>query len=91
MKFLREMKEKGYKLHWSHEFVLNFRRNCTKFPHIVREIDELTGKAEHFIPPWRRPGGRRAINIRREITEEEKEKERLAPRWKHLCDPPQKQ
>lgn len=79
MKFLREMKDKGYKLHWSHEFVLNFRRNCTKFPHIVREIDELTGKAYQTIPSWKKPGGRKPISIRREITKEELEKEKLAP------------
>jgi hypothetical protein len=91
MKFLKEMKEKGYKLHWSHEFVLNFRRNCTKFPHIVREIDELTGKASHFVPGWRKPGGRKAISIRRPITKEELEKEKLEPRWKLIRDPPEKQ
>jgi hypothetical protein len=91
MKFLREMKEKGYKLHWSHEFVLNFRRNCTKFPHIVREIDELTEKAYQKVPSWRKPGGQRAVSIRRLITKEELEKEKLAPRWKLIHDPPHKQ
>ncbi len=58
MRLLREMKQRGLPLQPHFLFVQNFRRHLSKSPHLIQEIDALTGKARQFTPGWKRPGGR---------------------------------
>lgn len=77
MKVLREMKANNIELKPEHTFIINFRRGLTKTPDIVREIDQLTGKAYRFRMPWRRKGSIRKITYHRELTKEEAKKTSL--------------
>lgn len=81
MRLLREMKEKGYPLAHHHYFVLNFRRNLTSSPHLVREIDDLTGKALHFVPGWKKPGGRHQRPDNRPVSKKERKAIAKEPAW----------
>lgn len=65
MKLLREMHQRGWKLHFRHNFILNFRRQLIKNPHLIREIDEMTDRPSEYIYSWRRVGARSAVPIRR--------------------------
>jgi len=71
MRLLREMKEKEISLKPYYHFVLNFRRNLTKNPHLVREIDEMTGKILYYRPHFLLPGQRKIRAKMREITPKE--------------------
>lgn len=81
MRLLREMKENGYVLEPHYDFVLNFRRNLVKSPHLIREIDELTGKAYRYVPGWKKAGGRKPRSLRRVVTKEEEKVIRRGPVW----------
>jgi len=71
MNLIKEMKEKGMRLEPHLSFVLNFRRLLSKTPHLMKEIDELTGKPK-FIPTFLKPGFKKISARRRELSEEEK-------------------
>lgn len=71
MKLLREMKAKNIDIKPEHTFIINFRRGLVKTPDMVREIDQLTGKAYRFVMPWRRKGSIKKITYHRELTKEE--------------------
>lgn len=71
MKLLREMKAKNIDIKPDHTFIVNFRRGLIKTPDIVREIDQLTGKAYRFVMPWRRKGSIKKTTYHRELTKEE--------------------
>lgn len=81
LRLLRELKEQGLPLEPHFHFVINFRRNCVKTPHVIKEIDELTGKAYQFVPFWKKPGGRKPRNLKREVTKKEAKKYEREPKW----------
>lgn len=74
MRLLREMKAKGIQCEPHHYYVINFRRNLTTSPHLIREIDEITGKNLHFVPGWKKVGGRKARPEYRDVSKEEKKR-----------------
>jgi pentatricopeptide repeat protein len=71
MKLIREMKAKDLEVKPEHTFIINFRRGLVKTPDLVREIDQITGKAYRFVMPWRRKGSIKKITYHRELTKEE--------------------
>lgn len=71
MKLLREMKAKNIELKPEFTFIINFRRGLVKTPDLVREIDQITGKAYRIVLPWRKKGNIRKITYHRELTKEE--------------------
>jgi hypothetical protein len=77
MKLLREMKAKNIDIKPETTFIINFRRGLIKTPDIVREIDQITGKAYRFVMPWRRKGHIRKITYHSELTKEEAKKTSL--------------
>eukprot|EP01125_Pyxidicula_operculata_P007227 TRINITY_DN2456_c0_g1_i5.p1 TRINITY_DN2456_c0_g1~~TRINITY_DN2456_c0_g1_i5.p1 ORF type:complete len:200 (-),score=24.58 TRINITY_DN2456_c0_g1_i5:46-645(-) len=81
LRLMREMKENGIPVEPHFHFVVNFRRNITKTPHLVKELDEITGKAEHFVPGWKKPRGRKRNVQMREMTKEERQKLASEPKF----------
>lgn len=78
MKLLREMQGKNMLATAANEQWINdFRRQLVKFPWMIREIDEMTGKADIPIAPWRHPGVKRKIRYGRELTPEEEKRSPL--------------
>lgn len=71
MKLLHEMKAKGIEIVPEMSFIINFRRQLVKTPDLIREIDQLTGKAYRFVMPYRRKGQFKKITYHRELTKEE--------------------
>jgi len=71
MKLIREMKAKGIDPKPDHTFIINFRRQLVKTPDLIREIDQITGKAYRFVMPWRKRGNIKKITYHRELTKEE--------------------
>jgi len=83
------MKEKGFPLHWSDEFVLNFKSVCGKLTQVAKEIDQITGRDRRYVPSYRKPGTRQFQKAdRRELTEEEKKQLREQPRASSLFKDP---
>ena len=81
MRLLREMHAQGLPLQPHHYYVLQFRRNLVKSPHLVREIDALTGKARQYVPGWKRPGGRKYKARMREPSKAEVKRLATEPAW----------
>lgn len=78
MKLIREMKSKNLLIGDSQaQWVNDFRRQIVKFPWLIREIDEMTGKADIPVAPWRHPGVKRKIRYYRELTPEEEKRSPL--------------
>jgi hypothetical protein len=75
------MKESGYPLEPHFHFVINFRRNCVKAPHMIKEIDELTGKAWEFKPFWKKTGGYTPRKMMRFVGKKEAKKIAREPKW----------
>lgn len=71
MKLLKEMKANDIDITPELTFVINFRRGLVKMPDLIREIDQLTGKAYRFVMPWRRKGSIKKLTYKRELTKEE--------------------
>jgi len=72
MRLLREMKEKGIALLPHHRHVIDFRRNLMQTPHLIREIDRLTGKDLEFVPGWKKVGGRHQRPDWRNVSKKER-------------------
>jgi len=70
MRIIKEMKEKGYPLQPHFHFVLNFRRQLVKTPHLIRELDDITGRSK-FRPTFLKPGFKIIRARRRELSKEE--------------------
>eukprot|EP01124_Arcella_intermedia_P017842 TRINITY_DN2481_c0_g1_i1.p1 TRINITY_DN2481_c0_g1~~TRINITY_DN2481_c0_g1_i1.p1 ORF type:complete len:986 (-),score=264.69 TRINITY_DN2481_c0_g1_i1:1247-4120(-) len=68
---LKEMKENGIQPKPHHLFVLNFRRDIMKHPHLVRQVDKITGRANQHRPFFLQPGFRKVRAQMREIPKEE--------------------
>jgi len=81
MRILREMKEKGLPLLPHFHFILNFRRNLIRNPHLVREIDQLTGKILHYRPSFLRSGRRKVRAQGRILSKKEKKQLSLEPKF----------
>eukprot|EP01126_Amoeba_proteus_P005747 TRINITY_DN1196_c0_g1_i11.p1 TRINITY_DN1196_c0_g1~~TRINITY_DN1196_c0_g1_i11.p1 ORF type:complete len:144 (-),score=27.83 TRINITY_DN1196_c0_g1_i11:57-488(-) len=81
LRLMREIKLSGLPLKPYYHFVIQFRRNLTQSPHIVREIDELTGKAREYLPGWKRVGGRKPKPEWREVPESERKMIATEPKW----------
>lgn len=81
MRLLREMHSLGLPLQPHHYYVLQFRRILVKTPHLIREIDSLTGKARQYVPGWKRPGGRKYKARMREISKTEAKRLAAEPAW----------
>ncbi|XP_049850316.1 uncharacterized protein LOC126322424 [Schistocerca gregaria] len=77
MKILREMKKNDIQLLPEYPFIMNFRRLLVRTPHLIREIDKLTGKAYRYVPPWRKPGRSRKIVYGRQLSKEERKRSPL--------------
>jgi pentatricopeptide repeat protein len=78
MKLLREMRTKNWLAGEANtQWVNDFRRQLVKFPWFVREIDEMTGKADIPVAPWRHPGVKRKIRYNRDLTPEEQKRSPL--------------
>jgi hypothetical protein len=74
MKVFKEMKLKGFDIPPKAKYLNDFKRNIVKFPWLVRELDELTGKGFQPLFEWNKPGKRRNLVFHRELTAEEKQK-----------------
>jgi hypothetical protein len=74
MKVFKEMKQKGFNIPTKAKYLNDFKRNIVKFPWLIRELDELTGKAFQPIFPWNKPGAKKNLNYRRELTPEEEQR-----------------
>jgi pentatricopeptide repeat protein len=72
MRLIREMKEKGIALLPHHRHIMNFRRNLMQTPHLIREIDRLTGKDLEFVPGWKKVGGRHQRPDWRNVSKKER-------------------
>jgi len=81
MRLLREMKEKQISLKPYYHFVLNFRRRLTKNPHLVREIDEMTGKVLYYRPHFLKPGVRKVRAKMRQISTTEQKMLDMEPKF----------
>jgi len=78
MKIIKEMNDKGFHPEPRGGYILNFRRRLMKHPHIVRELDQITGKAGMFVLPWNRPGPtRKKFVYKRDLTKEEEKRSPL--------------
>jgi len=81
LRLIREVKEMGLPLEPHFHFIINFRRNCVKAPHLIKEIDQLTGKAWQYVPHWGKVGGRRDRRLRRKVTKKEAKSIERSPTW----------
>jgi len=48
---------------------------------VIKEIDELTGKAYQFVPFWKKTGGRKPRNLKRRIDKKEAKQMERQPKW----------
>jgi pentatricopeptide repeat protein len=87
--FLKEMKEKGFSIHWSEDFVMKFKAACGKLTQVAKEIDQITGRDRRYVPSFRKPGTRQFQKAdRRELTEEDKKQLREQGRVSSLFKDP---
>lgn len=83
------MKEKGFSIHWSEDFVINFKASCGKLTQVAKEIDQISGKDKRYVPWFRKPGTRQFQKAdRRELSEEEKKQLRDQGRVSQLFKDP---
>jgi len=72
MRLIREMKENGIEPKPHHAYIMNFRRQLTTSPHLIREIDHLTGKDRDHVPMWEKVGGRKPKPEYRNVSPKER-------------------
>lgn len=86
---MKEMKDKGFTIHWSEDFVIKFKASCGKLTQVAKEIDHITGKDRRWVPSFRKPGTRQFQKAdRRELTEEDKKQLRDQGRVSSLFKDP---
>lgn len=73
MRLLREMREReDIYFDGKMDFVIKFRSGLSHVPHLMKEIDKLSGEAYIYTPPWKRhPSGRRITGKLRSPSKEE--------------------
>jgi len=79
LNLLKEMKNNGYNIKFDNRFIVQFRRQLSNSPFIIKEIDDLTGKSQIFLPPWKKPGALKTRALSRDLTKAEKEDKYLQP------------